>query len=96
MKKQSFPGSMDTKARFGPTESSSFDPYLKGSIVAMETTDLSLSKTGTEFYFFFFFKYTSVSKIEGIIFGREDLFSLSRYLYLERKSKVPKRAENLL
>lgn len=82
---------MDTKARFGPTESSSFDPYPKGSIVTMETTDLSLSKTGTEFYFFFFFKYTSVSKIEGIIFGREDLFSLSRYLYLERKSKVPKR-----
>lgn len=42
-------------------------------------------------FFVFCFKYTFVSKIEGIIFGREDLFSLSRYLYLERNSKAPKR-----
>lgn len=44
---------------------------------------------GFYFFFYFFFKYTSGSKIEGIIFRREYVFSLSRYLYLERKSKAP-------
>lgn len=37
-----------------------------------------------------FLSTTSVSKIEDIIFGR-DLFSFSRYFYLERKRKAPKR-----
>lgn len=53
-------------------ESFSFDPCLAWSIVAMETTDWLLSQTG--FYFFFSFKYTTASKIEGIIFGKEDMF----------------------
>lgn len=69
--KQSFPGGLNTEARFEPTgESSFFNRWLEWSLVAMETTVLPLSQT--EFYFFF--KYTSVSKIEDIILWREEYF----------------------
>lgn len=69
--KQSFPGGLNTEARFEPTgESSFFIRWLEWSLVAMETTVLPLSQT--EFYFFF--KYTSVSKIEDIILWTEEYF----------------------
>lgn len=60
------------------------DPWLLWKPLSDPSARLDFTSTS-------FFKYTAVSKIEGIIFGREDVFSLSRYLYLERKSEVPKR-----
>ena len=55
--KQSFPGGLNTEARFEPTgESSFFNRWLEWSFVAMETTGLLLSQT--EFSFFIFFLST--------------------------------------
>lgn len=67
---------MDTKARFGPSDESLllWRPLINPS-AKVDFTSFSL----------FLFKYTSVSKIEGIIFGRDDLFSLSRYFYFRKE-----------
>lgn len=87
--KQSFPGGLNTEARFEPTgELSFFSRWLEWSLVAMETTDLPLSQS--EFYFFFFQVHICF-KNRGPYFMERRVFSLRHF---ERKSKAPKRQKN--
>ena len=54
----------------------------------METTDGELCLTEVLDFIITFKSTYLLQKIEGIIFGGEDVFSLPRYLYLVRKSKA--------
>lgn len=54
----------------------------------METTGVDLGSV-TEVLDFFFKSMYLFQKIEGIIFGGGDVFSLPKYLYFVRKIKAP-------
>lgn len=56
--------------------------------------DLGLAGFGG--FIIFFLKHILFQKIEDIIFGRKDPFSLPRHLYLVRKSKAPTKQKNVL
>lgn len=55
-----------------------------------------LGLTGVSGFIIITLKHILFQKIENIIFGGEDVFSLPRHLYLVRKSKAPTKQKKVL